>query len=239
MPVVWQSDGVHGNTVSASAPAAKGLKTRALEHVVAECIESLKIHREAGTVLGGVHLELTGMRNVTECVGGACGAHRHSRSPHGRPHSESDTIPPPQASRRTTCRGATRRTATRGSTTRRRWRRRCAWRASSRIRRHRGGGWRGNSPARAGAIPAEVLALRAPPLHCMCTSVYLLAGARRRASHSVQPALCARRAGASAAVAIRATPRIDACTYTLGARDPRRRSRDSGRLSGGYRRRRR
>jgi len=74
VPVVWQSDGVHGNTVSASAPAAKGLKTRALEHVVAECIESLKIHREAGTVLGGVHLELTGMRNVTECVGGACGA---------------------------------------------------------------------------------------------------------------------------------------------------------------------
>ena len=73
VPVVWQCDGVHGNTVSATAAVAKGLKTRDLDNIVAECTTALKVHAEAGTVLGGVHLELTGQKGVTECVGGACG----------------------------------------------------------------------------------------------------------------------------------------------------------------------
>lgn len=73
VPVVWQVDGVHGNTVSAKAEKAKGLKTRALDDVVTECLEALAVHRECGSILGGMHIELTGQRGVTECVGGACG----------------------------------------------------------------------------------------------------------------------------------------------------------------------
>ena len=73
VPVVWECDGVHGNTVSATAAAAKGLKTRSLDDVVAECLTALKVHAEAGTVLGGVHLELSGSKEVTECVGGCSG----------------------------------------------------------------------------------------------------------------------------------------------------------------------
>jgi len=66
VPVVWQCDGVHGNTITAK----NKLKTRKLEDVVAECVKALRIHRENGSVLGGVHIELTGQETVTECTGG-------------------------------------------------------------------------------------------------------------------------------------------------------------------------
>jgi len=69
VPVVWQCDGVHGNTTTA---AANKLKTRAFKDVLGECIEALRIHRENGSILGGIHLEMTG-QNVTECTGGAVG----------------------------------------------------------------------------------------------------------------------------------------------------------------------
>ena len=69
VPVVWQCDGVHGNTVTAS----NKLKTRKFEDVMSECIKALQIHRDHGTVLGGIHLEMTGQETVTECVGGCIG----------------------------------------------------------------------------------------------------------------------------------------------------------------------
>jgi 3-deoxy-7-phosphoheptulonate synthase len=65
VPVVWQCDGVHGNTVTAS----NKLKTRKFEDVMGECAKALQIHRENGSVLGGIHLELTGQEKVTECTG--------------------------------------------------------------------------------------------------------------------------------------------------------------------------
>jgi len=68
VPVVWQCDGVHGNTVTAKTC---GLKTRALADVLSECVQAAAIHKRMGSVLGGVHLELTGQETVTECVGGA------------------------------------------------------------------------------------------------------------------------------------------------------------------------
>ncbi|MEO1020913.1 MAG: 3-deoxy-7-phosphoheptulonate synthase class II [Bacteroidota bacterium] len=66
--VVWSSDPMHGNTFSTSS----SIKTRNFEHILSELRSAFAIHREAGTYLGGVHLELTG-DNVTECVGGSTG----------------------------------------------------------------------------------------------------------------------------------------------------------------------
>ena len=66
--VLWICDPMHGNTES----TREGIKTRRFDNIVAELKAAFRIHRDAGTVLGGVHLELTG-ENVTECVGGARG----------------------------------------------------------------------------------------------------------------------------------------------------------------------
>jgi 3-deoxy-7-phosphoheptulonate synthase len=67
-PVVWSSDPMHGNTFSTD----DSLKTRRFDDILTEIRQTFAIHRELGTHLGGVHLELTG-DNVTECVGGAQG----------------------------------------------------------------------------------------------------------------------------------------------------------------------
>jgi len=69
VPVVWQCDGVHGNTTTA---ASNKLKTRAFKDVLGECVEALKIHRENGSILAGIHLEMTA-QEVTECTGGVVG----------------------------------------------------------------------------------------------------------------------------------------------------------------------
>lgn len=66
LPVVWQCDPMHGNT-STSKPS--GLKTRDLDNILKEIRITFEVHQSLGTVLGGVHLELTG-ENVTECTGG-------------------------------------------------------------------------------------------------------------------------------------------------------------------------
>ena len=34
------------------------------------CTQALAIHKRCGSVLAGVHLEMTGQETVTECVGG-------------------------------------------------------------------------------------------------------------------------------------------------------------------------
>lgn len=64
--VVWQCDPMHGNTRS----TATGVKTRRFGDIFGELQETLRIHQEQGSYLGGVHLELTGDA-VTECLGGS------------------------------------------------------------------------------------------------------------------------------------------------------------------------
>jgi 3-deoxy-7-phosphoheptulonate synthase len=64
--VVWQCDPMHGNTRSTSS----GVKTRQFADIFSELQETLAIHKEEGSYLGGVHLELTG-EAVTECTGGS------------------------------------------------------------------------------------------------------------------------------------------------------------------------
>ncbi|KAK3701679.1 Aromatic/aminoadipate aminotransferase 1 [Vermiconidia calcicola] len=66
--VVWQCDPMHGNTRS----TASGVKTRSFASIFSELSSALRIHKECGSFLGGVHLELTGDA-VTECTGGSQG----------------------------------------------------------------------------------------------------------------------------------------------------------------------
>jgi 3-deoxy-7-phosphoheptulonate synthase len=66
LTVLYCSDPMHGNTFSTNA----GIKTRSFEKIASELEQAFMIHRKQGTILGGVHLELTG-DNVTECIGGA------------------------------------------------------------------------------------------------------------------------------------------------------------------------
>ncbi len=68
IPVLWVCDPMHGNTETTSG----GVKTRRFENIVSELESSVRIHREIGSYLGGVHFELTG-EDVTECTGGARG----------------------------------------------------------------------------------------------------------------------------------------------------------------------
>ena len=66
--VVWCCDPMHGNTIT----TAGGIKTRDFNAILVELDRALEIHESLGSVLGGVHFELTG-ENVTECIGGARG----------------------------------------------------------------------------------------------------------------------------------------------------------------------
>lgn len=64
-PVTWMSDPMHGNTISAGS-----FKTRRLSDVVNEVRGFFEVHRDLGTVPGGLHIELTG-DDVTEVLGGS------------------------------------------------------------------------------------------------------------------------------------------------------------------------
>src|SRR5450755_4322555 len=66
--VLWVCDPMHGNTET----TVGGVKTRRFENILAEVEASFRIHSSCGSMLGGVHIELTG-EDVTECVGGARG----------------------------------------------------------------------------------------------------------------------------------------------------------------------
>jgi len=66
--VLWSCDPMHGNTEVLS----NGIKTRRFDNILAELELAFDIHERCQSVLGGVHLELTG-ENVTECIGGARG----------------------------------------------------------------------------------------------------------------------------------------------------------------------
>jgi 3-deoxy-7-phosphoheptulonate synthase len=66
--VVWQCDPMHGNTHT----TPQGIKTRSFSAILSELRDCLGIHKQCGSFLGGVHLELTG-EAVTECIGGSEG----------------------------------------------------------------------------------------------------------------------------------------------------------------------
>jgi 3-deoxy-7-phosphoheptulonate synthase len=64
----WVCDPMHGNTVC----SRRGRKTRHVDAILKELADSIDIHGTLGSVLAGVHFELTA-EGVTECVGGASG----------------------------------------------------------------------------------------------------------------------------------------------------------------------
>lgn len=64
--IVWLSDPMHGNTIQTDS----GIKTRHFDTIFKEVEGFFKAHQEAGTVAGGLHIELTG-DDVTEVLGGA------------------------------------------------------------------------------------------------------------------------------------------------------------------------
>ncbi len=66
--VLWVCDPMHGNTETTSG----GVKTRRFDNILGEAEAAFRIHEACGSMLGGVHIELTG-EDVTECIGGARG----------------------------------------------------------------------------------------------------------------------------------------------------------------------
>ena len=66
--VLWTCDPMHGNTHATTS----GRKTRDFDAILRELEGCIEVHRDQGTILGGVHFELTG-DDVTECTGGAEG----------------------------------------------------------------------------------------------------------------------------------------------------------------------
>lgn len=63
--VLWSCDPMHGNVVKTK----DNIKTRDFNAILKELRDSFRVHGELGSILGGVHFELTGER-VTECTGG-------------------------------------------------------------------------------------------------------------------------------------------------------------------------
>lgn len=61
----WVTDPMHGNTFA----SPNGYKTRRFEDVMEEIRGFFEVHRDLGTVPGGIHVELTG-DDVTEILGG-------------------------------------------------------------------------------------------------------------------------------------------------------------------------
>jgi 3-deoxy-7-phosphoheptulonate synthase len=65
---LWCCDPMHGN----SETTPKGVKTRRFDKILDELRRAFEIHKTVGSILGGVHFEMTG-EDVTECIGGARG----------------------------------------------------------------------------------------------------------------------------------------------------------------------
>ena len=66
--VLFISDPMHGNTKKTE----RGIKTRNFDSILSELEQSIDIHKNLESNLGGVHVEVCG-QNVTECTGGARG----------------------------------------------------------------------------------------------------------------------------------------------------------------------
>ena len=65
--VIWMCDPMHGNTYVNE----QGRKTRDFDVITDEVRQFFLAHQQAGTMAGGIHLELSGT-NVSECSGGRC-----------------------------------------------------------------------------------------------------------------------------------------------------------------------
>jgi 3-deoxy-7-phosphoheptulonate synthase len=63
---LWITDPMHGNGITTS----NGYKSRRFDDVMDEVRGFFEVHRAAGTVPGGIHIELTG-DDVAECLGGS------------------------------------------------------------------------------------------------------------------------------------------------------------------------
>lgn len=63
--VTWLTDPMHGNTFTSES----GYKTRRFDTILDEVTGFFEVHRAAGTIPGGIHVELTG-DDVTEVLGG-------------------------------------------------------------------------------------------------------------------------------------------------------------------------
>lgn len=72
LTVTWCCDPMHGNT----EVTERGVKTRHFDNIVSELSQTLAIHLQHHSHLGGMHLELTG-EAVTECIGGHCAIDEH------------------------------------------------------------------------------------------------------------------------------------------------------------------
>ena len=66
--VLFICDPMHGNTRKTES----GIKTRSFDEILSELEQSIDIHKNLNSALGGVHVEVCG-QNVTECTGGARG----------------------------------------------------------------------------------------------------------------------------------------------------------------------
>ncbi|WP_153143985.1 MULTISPECIES: class II 3-deoxy-7-phosphoheptulonate synthase [Nesterenkonia] len=64
--VVWVTDPMHGNTITAK----NGYKTRRFDDIMDEVRGFFEVHRALGTYPGGLHVEMTG-DDVAECLGGS------------------------------------------------------------------------------------------------------------------------------------------------------------------------
>ena len=62
--VIWVCDPMHAN-----GKVTNGIKTRYMDDIIREIDEFFSIHRENGSIPGGIHLEMTA-NDVTECMGG-------------------------------------------------------------------------------------------------------------------------------------------------------------------------
>lgn len=66
--VQWSVDPMHGNGMKTKG----GVKTRNFSAIMAETRAAFEIHAAEGTILSGVHFEMTG-DDVSECIGGSSG----------------------------------------------------------------------------------------------------------------------------------------------------------------------
>lgn len=73
---LWIADPMHGNTRTVTTARDAKVKTRRFDDILSELEATIDCHERAGTVMGGVHFELTG-DDVTECVGGGSGVTEH------------------------------------------------------------------------------------------------------------------------------------------------------------------
>ncbi len=64
LKVLWCCDPMHGN----GRLTNQGIKTRDFEHIQSELSQAIDIHLEQGSILGGLHLEMTA-EAVMECTG--------------------------------------------------------------------------------------------------------------------------------------------------------------------------